>query len=127
MGDVQETSATVLEGEGQDEELDPAAGCSDKPVRVLHGFVLFDSKRDYEYIPLNYLHDPEGRGRNFEAAGNVTPAFLNDVDEDAAQDEDLNGDYTPTRFRTSSVFNYSVDYTNFDECALEIYQICTPY
>ena len=111
--DEKETEWTVIWGEDPDERL---VNVSDKPVRILHDFVLFDPK-SYKYIPLNYLHDPEGRNYDFEAAGYASPVFVNE--EDAVEDEDEDEE-PQRRLRTSSVFSYSVDYTNANEWVVSL-------
>lgn len=88
-----------------------------KPVRQLSDFVIFDPSpsRGFEPLPLDLLHDPAGVNRQFEAAGCVSPVYLNE--EDAGQEDGVEDDekLEPQRFRTSAIFRYFIDYLAADE------------
>ncbi len=83
-------------------------------MRILHDYVVFDPLNDFELVPLDFLDDASQHGRGFEAAGFVAPLFLDDDDDDAESDEEDNVQNLP-RLRTSSIFQYSIDYTTADE------------
>ncbi|RDX51125.1 S-adenosyl-L-methionine-dependent methyltransferase [Lentinus brumalis] len=104
-----ETNSTIVFGEDPLERHD----LTDKPVRILHDYVVFDPLNDFEFIPLDFLDDASQKGRGFEAAGFVAPLFLDD-DDDAESDEEDSVQDLP-RLRTSAIWQYSIDYTTADD------------
>lgn len=112
--EIKEDAETVVQGEDPEDYRDGEG----KPVRQLSAFVVFDpsTSRGFELIPLDSLHDPANTHRQFEAAGCVSPVYLNEEDagqEDGVEDDEKLG---PQRIRTSAIFRYVIDYETMDEC-----------
>nr|ANR76343.1 DNA methyltransferase [Ganoderma lucidum] len=111
--EIKEDAETVVQGEDPDDYGDGEG----KPVRQLSDFVVFDPNpsRGLEILSLDLLHDSAGTHRQFEAAGWVSPVYLNE--EDAGQEDGVEDDeeLKPQRFRTSAIFRYFIDYLATDE------------
>ncbi|PIL29860.1 DNA methyltransferase [Ganoderma sinense ZZ0214-1] len=111
--EIKEDAETVVQGEDPDDYRDGEG----KPVRQLSGFVVFDPSpsRGFELIPLDLLHDSASTDRQFEAAGCVSPVYLNEEDE--GQEDGLEDDehLEPQHFRTTAIFRYIIDYEAIDE------------
>ncbi len=111
--ELKEDAETVVQGEDPEDYRDGEG----KPVRQLSSFVVFDPSpsRGFELIPLDSLHDSGSTHRQFEAAGCVSPVYLNE--EDAGQEDGVQDDekQEPQRFRTSAIFRYFIDYFAIDE------------
>ncbi|KIM47705.1 hypothetical protein M413DRAFT_15837 [Hebeloma cylindrosporum] len=103
--EILEDDKLVIIGEdGDDEDSD-----GEKPIRELHGFSVFDPKHRNEMVSLEALEQDDGVDRQFEAAGDVVPSFIND--EDAGQEEDMEPQYV----HLSSILRYTMDYTDENE------------
>ena len=102
-----------MPGEDPDDYVDEEA----KPVRILSDFAIFDPRhgRAFELISLELLHDTAKTDHHFEAAGNVSPVYLNE--EDAGQEDGVMDGEKPDlqRLRTSAIFRYFIDYQVADE------------
>ncbi|CAL1693859.1 unnamed protein product [Somion occarium] len=94
---------------GEDTEAVPEES-NNKPIRLLSDFVIYDPKHGNELISLLDLENGDV-DREFQAAGLVAPVFVNE--EDAGQEDDE--DVPVQRLRTSAIFRFSLDYTQFDE------------
>jgi DNA (cytosine-5)-methyltransferase 1 len=90
------------------EDADDADDGDEKPIREIHGFSIFDPKHRNEMVTLEALEQDDGVDRQFEAAGEVVPSF---VDEDVGQEEDADSQYV----HLSSILRYTMDYTDENE------------
>ncbi|KAH9942756.1 S-adenosyl-L-methionine-dependent methyltransferase [Amylocystis lapponica] len=109
-GDIKEKASTVIAGEDQDDYDNDST--DNKPVRILSEFCVFDPIHDMEVISLSLLDDSDGvEDRHFQAAGYVSPLFLNE--EDAGQEDEL--DENLQHLQTTAIFRWSLDYTRPNE------------
>ncbi len=99
----------VVPGEDPEERLDTA---DDKPVRILNGFAIYSPSQGFELVSLSRLNDGS-KQEDFEAIGYVSPAFVNE--EDADQDDDDDDRNLRSRWSTTRLECYSIDYTRFHE------------
>ena len=111
--DIAENENTVVLGEDSDDLASPA----DKPVRLLTEFEIFGPSNAYEYQGLDALHRSDLPCSQLQAAGFVSPVFLNE--EDAGQEDDLRDELdlasSQQHLRTSSILQYTLDYQQMDE------------
>ncbi|KAI0718349.1 S-adenosyl-L-methionine-dependent methyltransferase [Cerioporus squamosus] len=109
--ETRESGTAVVPGEDPDERLDAS---DDKPLRILNRFAIYDPSQSFELVPLSRLHDGSGKP-DLEAVGYVSPAFVNE--EDADQEDDLDDDCPDvgSLWRTTTLFCYSIDYTQLYE------------
>ncbi|TBU32705.1 S-adenosyl-L-methionine-dependent methyltransferase [Dichomitus squalens] len=111
--EIQENEDTIVQGEDADDYLDEEA----KPVRILSDFAIFDPRhgRGFELVSLELLHVTAGTDHHFEAAGNVSPVYLNE--EDAGQEDIVDNSKKADlqRLRTSAIFRYFIDYQAVDD------------
>ena len=105
--DIVEEGDTVVLGED-----------ADKPVRLLTEFEIFGPTDRLEYQNLETLHHLDSTLSHLEAAGFVSPVFLNE--EDAGQEDDLGDEFNLSsrqqHLRTSPILQYVIDYQRMDEC-----------
>ncbi|OCH84951.1 S-adenosyl-L-methionine-dependent methyltransferase, partial [Obba rivulosa] len=110
--DLSERADLVIYGEDRGEDEDPTL----KPVRILSDFCIFDPNHDMEVVSLDLLQQSDGvAGRHFEAAGLVSPEFLNEEDEGQEDGIDESQDFNFQRLRTSAILNFSFDYSKPDD------------
>ena len=111
--DIVEKSDTVVLGEDADDLASP----TDKPVRLLTEFQIFNPSDGFEYQDLHAFHRSDSLRSHLEAAGFVSPVFLNE--EDAGQEDDLGGETdlysSQQHLRTSPILQYVMDYRRMDE------------
>ncbi|GBE88031.1 hypothetical protein SCP_1202590 [Sparassis crispa] len=110
--DIKERKDFVVLGEDTDDEYE---GTESKPIRVLSDFCIFDPKHGLQVVSLDLLDAGDYVG-HFEAAGFVSPLFLNE--EDAGQEDGIDDDEPASslqRLRTSAVFRYTIDYAKVDD------------
>ena len=117
-----EDENTIVQGEDPDDYSNDGA----KPVRILSKFAIYDPKpgHNYELISLDLLHETSGIGRQFEAAGYVSPVYLSE--EDAGQEDGVEAEEGLERLhlRTSAIFHYFIDYQERNGCGLIHSCIC---
>nr|VWP01255.1 Glucans biosynthesis glucosyltransferase H (EC [Ganoderma boninense] len=111
--EIKEAAETVVQGEDPEDFRDGQG----KPVRQLSAFVVFDPSpsRGFELIPLDLLHDSAATDRQFEAAGCVSPVYLNEEDEGQEDGVEDDEHLEPQHFRTSAIFRYMIDYEAMDD------------
>ncbi|KAH9935023.1 uncharacterized protein B0H18DRAFT_1082741 [Fomitopsis serialis] len=101
--DIYEGGKFVIPGE------DPDAVDEDGiPVRVLSEFCIFDPKDGYH---LYSLDDENFNKHQLQAAGVVSPVYVNEEDE--GQEDGVDG--SVQRFRTTDIEQYSLNYESRDE------------
>ncbi|TFK90087.1 hypothetical protein K466DRAFT_661043, partial [Polyporus arcularius HHB13444] len=101
----------VVPGEDPEERLDTADG---EPVRILNGFAIYNPSQGFELVSLSCLNDGS-KQVDFEAIGYVSPAFVNEEDADQDDDDDDDNRDLHSRWRTTRLECYSIDYTRFHE------------
>ncbi|KAF9469584.1 S-adenosyl-L-methionine-dependent methyltransferase [Collybia nuda] len=79
----------------------------EKPVRALTSFSIFDPKHRNEMVSLTVMEEDDGEHREFEAAGYVVLAFINEEDE--GQEDGL--DHVPQYIRLGSILRFTFDFT----------------
>ncbi|KDR85517.1 hypothetical protein GALMADRAFT_218616 [Galerina marginata CBS 339.88] len=97
------------------EDPDPDDDTDEKPIRELHKFSIFDPKHRKELVTLEALEQDDGVDRQFEAAGFVTPYFVNKEDE-GQEDQDQENNLEQLQYvNLSAILRYTIDYSQDSE------------
>jgi DNA (cytosine-5)-methyltransferase 1 len=101
----------VIVGEDPtDHSNDHSINSQDKPIRTLTEFTIFDPRHQNELVSLSAVEEDDGKDRQFEGAGIVSPYFLNEEDE-GQEEEDSGAGMNPKRIRLSAILRFTFDPT----------------
>lgn len=136
--EIRESADTFLEGEDEllsdseadDDDIDPPiqAGRSqhgrhtnirpkDKPIRMITGFTIFDSRHRNEYVVLSKIEEEDGVDRRFEVTGWVVPYYVGEEDliGGDGNDEGADDEFQPAFMRIGPILRYTIDWTKDNE------------
>jgi DNA (cytosine-5)-methyltransferase 1 len=95
--------ALVIPGEDPD-----AHTGTDKPLRILSDFCIFDPRHNNEVVILSSMEEADGADRQFEGAGSAIPLLENEEDE--GQEDDII-DNQAVYVALESIWHFSVNYS----------------
>jgi DNA (cytosine-5)-methyltransferase 1 len=135
--EIRESADTFLEGEDElfsDSEVDDEPPIQaarsqhrrhnnnqpkEKPIRIITGFTIFDSRHRNEYVILSKIEEEDGVDRKFEVTGWVVPYYVNEEDL-VGGDNDGGGrgaddEVQPVFMRIGPVLRFTIDWTKDKE------------